>query len=283
MGNCLRIPPANMVPELREHGTVEASTSSRMPHSENTASVSQERSAVEASTGSQIADMRLSSLERPARRSSGRRTQSTAHTSSQSKSDERPQSMLRRAIALDDQWRSLQDRCAGKDIASWQARNLDILKEMIVRNKEALECIRDGGGDIDERSLEKIDSQLRRFEENIRNNKKLESHLAKATALVVRLEHVQSELSSRSDGNALLDDINSHIAGLKVIASELEEIDNQGAGIEYDGSQANHIAHLDLLATSLEMMLGSQDPGYYDYLQPAVAVFLKDGYYPSRQ
>lgn len=283
MGNCLRIPAANMAPELREHGTVEASTSNPMPQAGNMTPGPQEHSAVESCAGSQIADMWLSSLERPARRSSGRRIQSTAQSPFQSNLDEKRQSMLQRAITLDGHWRSFQERCAETGVGGWQARNLNILKGIIDRNKQALESIGDEGGDINERRLDQIDSQLLKFEKNISNQKKLESHLAKATDFLGRLKIVKSELSIRDDNNEILDGIDSNIKDLEGILNELTGVDANGTGIDHDGSYGNAIAYFDSVTASFETMLRGQELGYYHYMQPALAAVLKDGYSPSRR
>ncbi len=174
MENSLRIPSANMAPELREHGTAEASTSNPMSHAGSMTAVPQDHSAVERCAGSQIVDMWLSSLERPARRSSGSPSQSTVQSRPQSKLEkltEKRRSMLQRAIILDDQWRSLQERGAGRSVGGRQASKLNILKGIIDRDKQALESIGDEDGYITDHRLDRIDRNLRNFEEKISNQK----------------------------------------------------------------------------------------------------------------
>lgn len=174
MGNCLRIPSANMAPALPEHGTAEASTSNPMPHAGNMTAGPQEHTAVEGCAGRQIADMWLSSLERPARRPSGSRSQPTAQSRPQSKLEkltEQRQSMLQRAIILEDQWRSLQERCAGTSVGGRQASNLDNLKGIIDRDKQALESMGHEGGYIAQRRLDRIDRNLLNFEKKNRQSK----------------------------------------------------------------------------------------------------------------
>lgn len=286
MGNCLRIPSASMAPALPEHGTAEASTSNPMPHAGNMTAGPQEHTAVEGCPGRQIADMWLSSLERPARRPSGSRSQSTARLRPQSKLEkltEQRQSMLQRAIILEDQWRSLQERCARTGVGGRQAFNLDILKGIIDRDKQALE--RMGGEDsyIAERHLHRIERTLLDFEKKISNQKKLESHLAKANDFLARLKLLKDELSSRGENKDILNDIDLNIKDLEGILNELTRIDANGAGIEYDGCRGGAIAYFDSVTISLEAMLRSQDSGYSDYLRPALANVLQDGYSPSRR
>ncbi|KGE53583.1 hypothetical protein WCN79_03065 [Xanthomonas axonopodis pv. vasculorum] len=279
-----------MAPELREHGTAEASTSNPMSHAGSMTAVPQEHSAVERCAGSQIVDMWLSSLERPARRSSGSPSQSTVQSRPQSKLEkliEKRRSMLQRAIILDDQWRSLQERCAGRSVGGRQPSKLNILKGTMDRDKQALESIGDGGGYITDRRtdrrLDRIDRNLGNFEEKISNQKKLESHLAKAGDFLGRLKLLKSELSARGDNKEILENIDLNIKDLESILNELKGIDANGAGIEYNGCRGNAMAYFDSVTAALEAMLRSQDPGYHDYMRPALAVVLKDGYSPSRQ
>ncbi|CEJ44989.1 conserved hypothetical protein [Xanthomonas citri pv. bilvae] len=286
MGNCLRIPSAHMVPELREHGTAEASTSTPMSHAGSMTAGPQEHGAVESCAGSQIADMWLSSLERPARRSSGSRSQSTAQSRRQSKLEkltETRRSMLQRAIILDDQWRSLQERCAGTSVGGRQASNLDNLKGIIDRDKQALESMGHEGGYIAQRRLGQIDRNLLNFEKKIGNQKELESHLAKATDFLVRLKLLKQELSTRGENKHILNDIDLNIKDLEGISNELAGTDANGSGIEYNGCRGGAIAYFDSVTISLEAMLRSQDPGYWDYMRPALANVLKEGYSPSRR
>ncbi|MFW3176514.1 hypothetical protein EX530_18090 [Xanthomonas phaseoli] len=286
MGNCLRIPSANTAPEVREHGTAEASTSNPMSHAGSLTAGPQEHGAVESCAGSRIADMWLSSLERPARRSSGSRSQSTAQSRLQSKAEElagKRRSMLQRAIMLDDQWRRLQERCAGSSAGSRQASNLNILKGIISRDKQALESIGDEGGDIIDRSLDRIDRNLRKFEKKISNQKKLESHLARANDFLDRLKRLKNELSTRGDDQELLKKIDLNIHDLEGILNELTGIDANGTGIEYSGYRGNSMAYFESVTAALETMLRSQDPGYQDYMRPALAAVLKDGCPPSRR
>ncbi|WP_372166598.1 hypothetical protein [Xanthomonas axonopodis] len=261
-----------MAPALPEHGTAEASTSNPMPHAGNMTAGPQEHTAVEGCAGRQIADMWLSSLERPARRPSGSRSQPTAQSRPQSKLEkltEQRQSMLQRAIILEDQWRSLQERCARTGVGGRQAFNLDILKGIIDRDKQALERMGGEGSYIAERHLHRIERTLLDFEKKISNQKKLESHLAKANDFLARLKLLKDELSSRGENKGIL--------------NELTRIDANGAGIEYDGCRGGAIAYFDSVTISLEAMLRSQDSGYSDYLRPALANVLQDGYSPSRR
>lgn len=246
----------------------------------------QEHSAVESCAGSQIADMWLSSLERPARRSSGSRSQSTAQSRPQSKLEkltETRRSMLQRAIILDDQWRSLQERCAGTSVGGRQASNLDNLKGIIDRDRQALESMGHEGGYIAQRRLDRIDRNLLNFEKKIGNQKKLESHLAKSNDFLVRLKLLKQELSTRGEKRHILNDVDLNIKDLEDISNELAGTDANGSGIEYNGCRGDAIAYFDSVTISLEAMLRSQDPGYWDYMRPALANVLKEGYSPSRR
>ncbi|UIS27648.1 hypothetical protein KOJCDNHJ_01038 [Xanthomonas citri pv. punicae] len=246
----------------------------------------QEHGAVESCAGSQIADMWLSSLERPARRSSGSRSQSTAQSRPQSKLEkltETRRSMLQRAIILDDQWRSLQERCAGTSVGGRQASNLDNLKGIIDRDKQVLESMGHEGGYIAQRRLDRIDRNLLNFEKKIGNQKKLESHLAKSNDFLVRLKLLKQELSTRGEKKHILNDVDLNIKDLEDISNELAGTDANGSGIEYNGCRGDAIAYFDSVTISLEAMLRSQDPGYWDYMRPALANVLKEGYSPSRR
>ncbi|PPU96478.1 hypothetical protein XpopCFBP1817_06560 [Xanthomonas populi] len=270
-----------MAPELREHGTAEASTSNPMSQAGNMTPGSQEHSAVESCAGSQIADMWLSSLERPARRSSGRRIQSTAQAPLQSNLDEKRQSMLQRAITLEDHWRSLQERCAERGVGGWQAHNLDMFKGIIDQNKQDLKNMGDEGGDINDRRLDQINRQLVNLEKDIINKKKLKSHLARATDFLGRLKLLKNQFSIRGDNNGILDGIDSNIKDLEGILNDLTAVDADG--IDYDGSHGDAIAYFNSVTASLETMLRRPEPGYYDYMQPALGAVLKDGYSSSRR
>ncbi|MBB3834218.1 hypothetical protein FHR55_002440 [Xanthomonas arboricola] len=189
--------------------------------------------------------------------------------------------MLERAITLVDHWQTFQERCAGKGVGDLQARHLNILKGIIDRNKQALENIGGDGGHIDERHLDQIERQLRRFEINISNQKKLESHLARATDLLDRLRLLQNELSTRGYTNEILYDVDSKIKDLEGILNELARVDADATGIDYDSSHGNAIAYFDSLTVSFEATLGSREPGYEDYMKPALTAVLNDGYSPS--
>ncbi|WP_323134496.1 hypothetical protein [Xanthomonas campestris] len=283
MGNCLRPPSSNTATDVWGHGTAQASTSNPSSQAANTIPGSQEQGAVESVAGSRIADMWLSSLERPGGRSSRRSIRSTAQAPVQSNLDERRQSMLERAVTLVDHWQAFQERCAGTGVGDPQARHLNILKRIIERNKQALENIGGDGGHINERHLDQIERQLRRFEINISNQKKLESHLARATDLLGRLRLLQNQLATRGYTNEILDGVDSKIKELEGLLNELARVDADGTGIDYDGSHGDAIASFDSLTLSFEVTLASQEPGYEDYMKPALTAFLKDDHSSSRR
>lgn len=80
-----------------------------------------------------------------------------------------------------------------------------------------------------------------------------------------------------------MNDVDLNIKDLEDISNELAGTDANGSGIEYNGCRGDAIAYFDSVTISLEAMLRSQDPGYWDYMRPALANVLKEGYSPSRR
>lgn len=91
------------------------------------------------------------------------------------------------------------ERCAGTSVGGRQASNLDNLKGIIDRDRQALESMGHEGGYIAQRRLDRIDRNLLNFEKKIGNQKKLESHLAKSNDFLVRLKLLKQELSTRGE------------------------------------------------------------------------------------